>query len=81
MLAPAGASGSRIDSRMLNNFQSNFHTEQNKGPMVCLEGEEKKDSVFGSILCCYSGGNKQEVYWMLLYITHVIFMERRSSTL
>lgn len=58
MLAPAGASGSRIDSRMLNNFQSNFHTEQNKGPMVCLEGEEKKDSVFGSILCCYSGGKQ-----------------------
>lgn len=58
MLAPSGASGSRIDSRMLNNFQSNFHTEQNKGPMVCLEGEEKKDSVFGSILCCYSGGKQ-----------------------
>lgn len=26
--------------------------------MVCLEGEEKKDSVFGSILCYYSGGKQ-----------------------
>lgn len=45
MAAPAGAPalcGSQIDSRMLNNFQSNLHTEQNKGPMVCLEGGREK---------------------------------------
>lgn len=51
MEAPAGAPalcGSQIDLHMLNNFQSNFHTEwifiqnKNKGPMVCLEGEREK---------------------------------------
>lgn len=62
-------------------FSQTFIQNKTRDPWYALKEKRKKTLCLAPSCAATAGENKQEVYWMLLYITHVIFMERRSSTL